>query len=321
MRRKIVKHGPSSLTISLPIKWVKKNNLTNGEELEVTEKGPELLISGKGKRELKEATLHIDTKNRPFLRRLFNMPYLRGFDMVTIFFDSYEILESIQNNIDALMGFEMIKQSANHCVLKNVAESKPEEFNSMLLRMFNICSTLFNELEAYIKENDEDALKRILLMQKTMTRIDLFCRRMINMGECGQEIRHSGSAYAIVRILEEIGDIGRDIAKKSPKIKTKNKKPFVELITKLIKTFALLKKIRYKGDVEAIYEYKDIKTVLRKMLETKRDFNSEELFMFLSLRQLVYKQHDLSEEVILWIPTKNLIDKNIKFNEKSIHKD
>ena len=35
MRRKLIQHGLSSLTISLPRKWVKENNLKKGDEIEV----------------------------------------------------------------------------------------------------------------------------------------------------------------------------------------------------------------------------------------------------------------------------------------------
>ena len=47
--RKIVQHGSSSLTVTLPKKWVEKNNLKKGNEIKVDEKGTYLVIGGKGK--------------------------------------------------------------------------------------------------------------------------------------------------------------------------------------------------------------------------------------------------------------------------------
>ena len=44
MKRKIVKHGPISLTVSLPSKWVKKRNLKAGDEVEVEEHNNGLFI-------------------------------------------------------------------------------------------------------------------------------------------------------------------------------------------------------------------------------------------------------------------------------------
>src|SRR3989344_3919364 len=37
IKRKVVLHGPSTLTISLPTKWIKKHGVKKGDELEVEE--------------------------------------------------------------------------------------------------------------------------------------------------------------------------------------------------------------------------------------------------------------------------------------------
>ena len=45
MKRKIVQHGQSTLTLSLPSKWVKKNNIKKGQLLDVNVSEKGLLIS------------------------------------------------------------------------------------------------------------------------------------------------------------------------------------------------------------------------------------------------------------------------------------
>ena len=145
LRRKIVKHGPSSLTVSLPMSWAKSNHLKSGDEVEVLERPRELIISGEGKRESKEITLTISNKN-PFVRRLFNTPYLHGYDIINVKFDSYKILEKILQCVTAWRSFEIIEQRENFCKLKSIAEAKPEELDAMILRMFNICNSVLEEL-------------------------------------------------------------------------------------------------------------------------------------------------------------------------------
>ena len=44
MKRKVVLHGPSTLTISLPYSWIRKFNIKKGQELNVEECGKELVI-------------------------------------------------------------------------------------------------------------------------------------------------------------------------------------------------------------------------------------------------------------------------------------
>ncbi|MFA6461902.1 MAG: AbrB/MazE/SpoVT family DNA-binding domain-containing protein [Candidatus Woesearchaeota archaeon] len=299
LRRKIVKHGPSSLTVSLPMHWVKNNNLKNGDEVEVLERPRELVISGEGKREAKEITITLSSKN-PFVKRLFNTPYLHGYDIINVKFDSYIVMEKILQCVNAWRSFEVIEQRENFCKLKSIAEAKPEELDAMIVRMFNICDTVLEELLLFIKKDDLEALKRILLLDSTMTGIDLFCRRVINTGK-GIEIEKAGSVYSIVRILEEISDLARDIANRCPKIRMIHKQEFTKIVELSMQSLVLLRKIRYKGEVELMYEYKELKNQLRARFDKDHNFNSEEMFFFMTLRHLIYELHDLSGEVLLWV--------------------
>lgn len=303
MKRKIVKHGPSSLTISLPMKWVKKNNLHSGDEIEVMEKEKELVISGFGKREEREITISLSKKNK-LMKRILIMPYIRGFDVINVLFDSHEVLEFIQRNIDLMFGFEIIEQGAKSCKIKNVAETKVEEFQPLMTRMFNVCSTMLNELLEFLENNDEDAGKRIILMEKTMTRIDLFCRRIINIGGGQFEIRKAGSAYATIRILEEIGDLCTEIAEIMPKAKITNRKKFTAITKDLIEAFTVLRKTKHKGDLEFIYQYKEIEEHMDPLFKFDKKMNPNEISLLLLLRQIAFHIDHLSEEVILWISAK-----------------
>jgi phosphate uptake regulator len=306
MKRKVVKHGPSSLTVSLPMSWVKKTYLKSGDEVEVTEKGSELLISGHGKKEPREITISLNEEN--LAKRFFVMPYVRGYDIIKICFDSYKVLEFIQSHIDLMFGFEIIEQGPHLCKLKNVAESKPEEFESMLLRMFNICTSMLDELLGFVEKDDPDALKRIIITERTINRLDLYCRRMINMGDWGSEMRKAGSTYAVVRMLENLADMTAHIAKHSPKITKANKAQISEIVKKLIKGFEIMKKVRYGRKIDALYDYQKLEYDLR-YGETKCSFSNDELKLYLALMQILFCLHDLSEEVILWVSHKSLQEK------------
>ena len=45
MRRKIIKQGHNTLTITLPSKWVRANKVVPTDEIDVVEKGNKLIIS------------------------------------------------------------------------------------------------------------------------------------------------------------------------------------------------------------------------------------------------------------------------------------
>ena len=50
MRRRIIKQGNNSFTSTVPIKWIKENNLEAGDEIEVFEEDNQLIISESARR-------------------------------------------------------------------------------------------------------------------------------------------------------------------------------------------------------------------------------------------------------------------------------
>ena len=68
MKRKVVKQGAATLTISLPSKWTKKFELKNGDEINLNEKGDALIVTNSKARALKEPT----SGGRSFFFRAYN---------------------------------------------------------------------------------------------------------------------------------------------------------------------------------------------------------------------------------------------------------
>ena len=59
MKRKIIKQGHNTLTITLPSEWVKKLNLSAGDEIDLVEDNSSLYINGKQHNGFKTTTIDI----------------------------------------------------------------------------------------------------------------------------------------------------------------------------------------------------------------------------------------------------------------------
>ena len=57
MKRKIIKQGHNTLTMTLPSEWVKQLNLKAGDEIDLTEDRGSLCINGKQNNEFKTTTI------------------------------------------------------------------------------------------------------------------------------------------------------------------------------------------------------------------------------------------------------------------------
>ena len=105
MKRKIVQHGSSSLTVSLPFSWAQKHGLSKGDEIEVEERGHSLIIHSKDKPTLSKATFVIDDKNK-FLRRYIISLYKQGYDEIEICSEDGMPMEKIEDVLNEVLGFE-----------------------------------------------------------------------------------------------------------------------------------------------------------------------------------------------------------------------
>jgi len=106
IKRKIVLHGPSTLTISLPATWVKKFNIKKGDELDIAEHGKELRINLE-----KEFSPEIKEICVGDLKRLgktyLTASYRQGYDEIKIDYNDPQYISIIQSILSReTTGFE-----------------------------------------------------------------------------------------------------------------------------------------------------------------------------------------------------------------------
>ncbi len=65
MRRKIIKQGHNTLTITLPSKWAKNFNLKSGDEIEIIERDNGLFLSTEKKQESNKVQIDINDMGLP----------------------------------------------------------------------------------------------------------------------------------------------------------------------------------------------------------------------------------------------------------------
>lgn len=211
MKRKIVRHGPSSLTISLPMKWVKKNNLSSGMEIDVLEDYNKLIITTDS--EVSHKTISIDLSDSGrMLNRVVGAIYKAGYDHAKIKYNSTDEFYRIQSDIERTAhGFEILKYSPTDMEVKSVFEQNPNEFVSVLKRLFYVVKNIGSEIYDVMKTNDKKSLDMIIMQDKTVDRHSNFCRRLINKGT---KIDYESPAcvYYVCEEVEIIGDMYKDLA-------------------------------------------------------------------------------------------------------------
>ena len=261
MRRKLIQHGLSSLTISLPIKWVKKNNLKKSDEIELDELNEKIIISTK--KHYKPQKIDVDISNsKPMIKKIIGATFKSGYDEVNIKFGSFEELKTVQDLVrEQFSGFEIVNQAKNNILIKNVSQPNFEEFNNMLKRLFFILNQMSSDVSNAIDKNEFGWLKSTTLMKIESDKYADYCRRAINMG--------FDTEYTIIEQLEKVVDRYKDLADyaSTNKIKVNNQiRSIIKNISEFQKAFYDL---FYKFEFNKMVEFGKNKEILQKELDIR----------------------------------------------------
>jgi phosphate uptake regulator len=210
MRRKVVQHGPSTLTISLPANWVRDFNIKKGDELSIEQTKEGLILSAGKERHLGKK--HINVRGmKEVIGRAVSALYKAGYDEIIIEYGSPEELERIHSTIgSSYVGFEIVDEAKDTVTVRKVSEPTNEEFHTLFRRIFHFLVSTGNEGLEAAQKNDKAVYHRLILRDKSINKIANFCRRVVN--KRGQvEYDQETAVYHIIEQLEKIGDHYKEI--------------------------------------------------------------------------------------------------------------
>lgn len=273
MSRKVIKQGNNTLTITLPREWTSKFGIKGGDELNAEEKGRSIIFSSTKEIKTENMELTINDKSK-FLRRFINIPYRQGVDEIRINFKDRKVLELIQKDIESLLGFEIVEQGKDYCILKNVAVAMESEFDTIIRRIFLMLKLNFSDLALAVKSGRFDDLAGIIESEKINNKLVNFCQRTINKKGHLENHKITGVFY-IVSLLEQIADELRNICRTIIKKNSKVSKETINSVDKANELFIRLYSLYYKFDKDLLIEMSEyeLKTVeyCEKIIQEKKD--------------------------------------------------
>jgi len=249
MKRKIVKQGAATMTISLPASWIKKFNLKEGDELEIDEVGNKIEIStekamGESKIELDAEKLGFFTKNE--LGHL----YFLGYDEVVIHFKNKEILSQIKDRLPDCVGYEIIDQTENKIIIKSISSGLEQEFDNILRKVFLMLKEMGDNVYDAFKKREFSRLKQIREMESLNNKFTAFLMRILSKRGYSKKLDRTLSAYDMMQNLERIADEYKYICDDFKDRKKPVDKDVLELLNKINDYYKMLYGIFYKFSPE-----------------------------------------------------------------------
>lgn len=256
MKRKLVKHGESTMMVSLPAKWLRANNLGKGDELEVEERGKEILINSEAAAKKKrEIIIEIKEENKHDIYPILTHAYRTGFDKITLkgnIADIEKEVKSIVNNI--LLGFEITDKSSDKCLIENISEPVGDKYEIMLKKVFMIIKDMQSVILADFKVGKYD-LKEVYESKILGDKFILFCKRILNK----QGIDNKTLEWEMLTFLTQIAHAYYYLHKFAAGGKIKPEKAMIELIVELGSYFSLLENAYYEKNIVSIHKINNLK--------------------------------------------------------------
>jgi phosphate uptake regulator len=213
MKRKIVQHGNTSLTISLPIQWAKRFDLKKGDELDIEEREKSLLISTEKAIKTERVVLDVsEFDERSLVWHLVSL-HKSGFDEIKLIFKDHHQMSIIQKKMSSLLGYSIMEQRENYCVVRTISEALQQEFEPALRRTFLVTLSMAESTYDAFKAKNRDAFSSLMVMEETNNQLVSFCHRLLNKHGY-QNYAKTTSIYTVVWILESIADNYRDMMKR-----------------------------------------------------------------------------------------------------------
>ncbi|MBW2972856.1 hypothetical protein KY346_00510 [Candidatus Woesearchaeota archaeon] len=272
--RKIVQHGSSSLTITLPIKWINKNKLHKGDEIQIVEEGHYLIVGGRGRKEILSKTITVSDKiSCPTIMHYTAALYRAGYDHIEFAYNNAEIYNAIDKVVGSdLNGLDITENKKNFCVLESISMIDQSQFKSILKKLLFSLSEFSKDSLESIKTKNINEIKMAMTKESIINRNANFCERILT--KVGYEdIDQIPFLFYIIKELENIGDEYYSICKYYLKQKKIDKKT-LKLFKETNDSFTNFKNLFLKQETEKALKIEDCSKLHSEIQEKTKELYS-----------------------------------------------
>lgn len=164
-KRKIQRSGGSSFSVTLPKKWVEAHRLKEQDFVVSFQDGDSLVLlpSSILQKQFKKK-IHLGGLKEDDLRREIIACYILGFDELEILGKPITKEErlTIRRTAQALAGFEIIEDSTNLIVIKNILHPEKFSFNESIDKMFSMMYSMFQDAVASVTKNEKKLAQDVI---------------------------------------------------------------------------------------------------------------------------------------------------------------
>lgn len=322
MRRKVIKQGHNTLTVTLPSKWAKEKNIRAGDEVNLSEKEEGLLINIEKLGDRKKAEFNISDIDVPTIWKYFMGVYREGYDEVKVHYKNKKMgspykyysqhkldpnydkilkdkstLQFLHDLMNRFIGFEIMDYGKDYVIIKDMEEPTTKEFENSLRRIFLLIQQMTEDTFNALKSGKFDSLSHIHNIDINLDKFHDYCIRILN--KIGNKTKTKTSLlFSTLAILELIGDefknISHHLIQYSKKVKFSHIHMIVEGVKKQLDLFF---EIFYNFDKKKLLQISEIDKEIYANVSTiyKKTKSDDEKEIFHHLRMITRYMNTLTE--------------------------
>ena len=290
MKRRVIQIADKTLVVSLPTDWVRQWGVKKGEEVDVVETGPRLIVSTAEPRMLKKGVVDVSNASERALRWLLSSLHKKGYDEIEIKVNDSQHASVIDQLLkDLFLGFAVVHRSGSSCIIRSLAKELDDQLQVIVRRAFLVTLSLADRSLELIRQKKYSELNNLLELEKQNNQLTNFCERILNKRGLDEPAKTS-FLYVIMWNLEKIADEYKYICESANNKLSKQSVDVFAGVNSLLRRYY---ELFYKFDVVKLSELSDDFKVLKNRIE-QLIVKSEDAVVLSHLHHIILKTADFS---------------------------
>ena len=305
-QRKLIQHGPSSLTIALPIKWLKERGIKKGDSMYIGAEGNKLVLSTEEAIKLEKISIDVTNLDRTSILLYIQSLYRFGYNEIEVKFeklttthyrkDQQVTISSVIHEIaNRLIGAEIIEESENRALIKYITKEAEEDFKVVLRRAFLLLKDIANTFLNGIKNNDSNSIKTIEEKHDNINKFVSYCLRLLN--KYGYpDVKKTSFYYHIIASIDKLVDILKYNARDILVYNKKFNKETIKILENIDKSILMYYELFYNFDIKLADKLSQNRDYVKNSIKAKiKKIPEEELIYLTNMKQILEILLDLTD--------------------------
>ncbi|MBM3247144.1 phosphate uptake regulator PhoU [Candidatus Pacearchaeota archaeon] len=204
VKRKVIKQANQAYTITLPIEWVRQNNITKDSEVEIDFSEKSLIVTNKGRTEIKKSKIEFNSLNLRKLAVQIKALYARGIDEIEII-SKENLTPLIYGILEETIGFALVSNNKDSFIIKDIGGTNYSDLDEIFKRVFQMVLLAYESAFKDIFGKQKETMPSLDARDKEINKFCTFLERAISKMSYPDQV-NSRVLFAYSFALEKIGD-------------------------------------------------------------------------------------------------------------------